>query len=92
MADYICELCGSKMVKNGSTRRKIKNLDSELRYVRIQRYWCKKCRTTLQILPDDILPRQHYDKNAYDTITSGKEYYSLYGGPSETTIWRYRNR
>lgn len=92
MLDYICKLCGNKMVKNGSTQRKVKNLDGEPRQVRIQRYWCKECGTTLQILPDDILPRQHYDKEAYDAITSEKEYYSLHGGPSETTVWRYRKQ
>lgn len=95
MKHSICQICGGYESKNGHVLRSVKTKGGVTKFVKIQRVICKQCSKTRRILPKNILPYKHYEREIIEgvlegLITSDTLGYEDY--PCEMTMNRWRSK
>lgn len=93
MKRYICPICGGYAKRYDNVIRSIKKKGGVTECVKIQRVKCSQCSSIRRILPENILPYKHYERDIVEGvlegwITSDTLGYEDY--PCEMTMKRWR--
>ena len=88
----ICPKCGAEMKHYDFVTRVIRGEYGKKRYFRVERRYCKKCRSVLRVTPEDLYGKKQYEARIIDGFKSGAydifmEEFEDY--PSEQTIKRW---
>ena len=89
-----CSKCGSEFVKyQDEVPRIIREKYGEKHWIKIPRYRCKNCGCVFRVLPENLLPFKHYDKEIIQGVVEGvisEETIGYEDFPCEVTMARWR--
>ena len=88
-----CPKCGADMKRYDSVKRVVKTKGGVKERVLIVRAKCTNCNSVRRILPENILPYKHYEKDIIDGVVEGlitSETLGYEDYPCEETMKRWK--
>ena len=92
MASYICPHCGGQTHHYDKTKRKIQTTGGKMKTIEVERRRCYKCGQTHRVLPYELIPFKHYEKEIIFGVLEGfitPETLGYEDYPSEMTMNRW---
>lgn len=84
--ENVCPDCGGKLKVRDSKRRVVKDISGEEFVFSLRRFTCSNCRKVHTEIPDCIVPRKRYFKDAIVAAVEEKcDYYIM----DDSTIYRW---
>lgn len=90
----VCKYCGGQVKHRDYTNRIVKSTGGKTSIIKIERVICIKCGRLSRVLPDNIEPYKHYDKDIIDGVKEGiigSDTYGYENFPSENTMKRWKH-
>ena len=90
-----CPKCGGEQNRYGTVKRIKRSKRGETETTVLQRLQCKQCKYVHRVLPDDILPYKHYERDVIEGVQEGLIDSNVLGFedyPCEMTMKRWRSQ
>lgn len=91
--DEYCPVCGDKLRKYDKVKRILKTKHGLKTEIIIDRVYCKRCKKVHRVIPEEIMPYKHYEKEMILGVQEGFITPYTYGFedfPSEKQMDRWK--
>lgn len=66
-----CKYCGGHLKHRDYVKRVIKTKGGDKKFIKVERMICCDCGRLCRILPDNLSPYKHYDKDIIEGVREG---------------------